>query len=454
MFDARIIGAGVKADAKPKIRVLFYTDLFEFGGADSPVGFPGFQLGILRHLIERNQPFFADVTVSLVNRHRDGHAKNKITPELLANYEQVWFFGWWWTNKPGEPENELTDPEVAALRTWMDAGGGVLITGDHSNPRQPDEDPSLPDYMNLGRAIGHRIPRAGELRVWNDRPDSSIEHSHNTHTPDPWGSDINNPIPNDLDPYPQELILRRWGGRPHALFSGRRGPITVFPDHMHEGQLVIPASYPENVWPVGRKGQPKPEIIARGTDKRNGEVYGVSTAYDGAAAGVGRIVADSTWHHYFDINLWGFEEDGEVLGKLTEYYLNLVLWLTPKPVRQELNTTLLGWLANHPAVIAVLPEGTRTPGAAAAGLVREVAGDGVLADLAWPLEGAPTVPEELLLGAQVKAFAARSGGDVEAAGADLVAGGLQAAADEYTAELRAALSSAEGLSEHIAAALR
>ncbi|WP_410603615.1 hypothetical protein [Amycolatopsis sp. lyj-90] len=450
MFDARIFADQVSPAAKPKIRVLFYTDLIGFSGNG------GFSLGILRDLILANQPFFAQFQIDLINRHEGGHAAKKLTSAVLGGYEQVWFFGLLQSNMPGEPENELVDAEVAALRTWMDAGGGVLITGDHSNPRPPGADPSLPDYLNLGRALGHRVPRAGELRVWNDRPDSSIEFSHNTHQPDPWGSDINNPIPNDLDPYPQELILRKRLGRPHPLFQGRRGPITIFPDHMHEGQLLIPERLPVEVWPTGRGGQPKPEIVAHGTDKRNGQVYGVCSVYDGAAAGVGRIVADATWHHYFDFNLWGFEKDGEVLDRLTEFYVNLTLWLTPKPVKLEVNAELLYWLSRSLSVRAVLPEGFRVPGITAAGLVREVAGQGVLDDLVWPLEGTPSVPEELLLGAVVKeSVAALGDGDFEAFDtAGVVERGLRAGAEEYAAELRTALGDVEGLSEFISQGIR
>ncbi|RSN28329.1 hypothetical protein DL990_26975 [Amycolatopsis sp. WAC 01416] len=450
MFDERIVADQVSPVAKPKIRILFYTDLVGFTGNG------GFSLGIVRDLLLANQPFFAEFEIDLINRHEGGHAARKLTAEVLGGYEQVWFFGILQSTMPGEPENELVDAEVAALRAWMDAGGGVLISGDHSNPRPPGADPSLPDYLNLGRALGHRVPRAGELRVWNDRPDASIEFSHNTHQPDPWGSDIDNPIPNDLDPYPQELILRKRFGRPHPLFQGRRGPITVFPDHMHEGQLLIPGQFPSDVWPSGPAGQPKPEIVAHGTDKRNGQVYGVSSVYDGAAAGVGRIVADATWHHYFDLNLWGFEKGGEVLDRLTEFYVNLTLWLTPKPVKVEVNAQLLHWLSRNLSVRAVLPEGFRVPGITAAGLVREVGGQAVLDDLVWPLEGTPVVPPELLLGAVVKeSVAALSGGDFEAFDTvGVLERGLRAGAEEYAAELRAALGDVEGLGELISQGLR
>ena len=462
MVDTRIIGEpvapvqerlGALAGTKPKVRILLYTDLVRLTGNN------GFALGIMRQLILENQPFFVDFEIDLVDRHDGGHAKNKITPLLLANYEQVWFFGFMQANLPGQPENELTDPEVAALRPWMDAGGGVLITGDHSNPRPPEVDPALGDFLNLGRALGFRVPRASELRVWNNLPDSSIENSHNTHAPDPWGTDLNEVVPLDLDPYPQELILKRYQPklRPHPLFSGRKGPITVFPDHMHEGQLLIPEELPTDTWPAGPWGQPKPEIVARGTDKRNGAVYGVVTAYDGAAAGVGRIVADSTWHHYFSLNLWGFEKDEPVLDRLAQYYVNLSLWLSPAKHRQEANGQLLWWLANHLSVRAVFGNPARVVGLTAAGLVREVANDGVLEQLAWPLPSVTELPEELVLGSILNEYYRELRGTDEVSvftSADLVERGLRAAADEYASELRGALVTTEGLGAVIAEGLR
>ena len=74
------------------------------------------------------------------------------------------------------PENELTDPEVQALEVWMSGSsqGGVLITGDHSNGRPLGADPGLNSLVNLGRALGHRVPRGGRLRVWEGLPSSDF----------------------------------------------------------------------------------------------------------------------------------------------------------------------------------------------------------------------------------------------------------------------------------------
>jgi hypothetical protein len=79
---------------------------------------------------------------------------------------------------------------------------------------------------------------------------------------------------------------------------------------------------------------------------------GTVGAYDGKRAGVGRVVVDSTWHHFFDINLVGdnaatrpsvtdarkviwskgftYSADGQkVLGQIDQYFRNIVHWLSP-----------------------------------------------------------------------------------------------------------------------------
>ena len=96
----------------------------------------------------------------------------------------MWFFGIRQCNVTGQPENELTNAEVADLQSWMDSGGGVLMTGDHANPRPFGADPGLDALVILGRALGHRVPRAGELRRWEGLPDATIAGSHNTQAPD------------------------------------------------------------------------------------------------------------------------------------------------------------------------------------------------------------------------------------------------------------------------------
>ena len=79
---------------------------------------------------------------------------------------------------------------------------------------------------------------------------------------------------------------------------------------------------------------------------KHGQEIGVLSAYDGHNVDVGRILADSTWHHWFDINLLGAAPAPSpyagydataagqaVLKHLDAFYLNVGVWLAP-PARQ------------------------------------------------------------------------------------------------------------------------
>ena len=340
---------------KPTVTILFYTDderinlsMADLGGDN------GFGVFILRRLILEHGSDLADFEIVLVNRHDDGHGQRKLTPQLLADYDQVWFFGGEkYANTRTDPENELTDSEVDALESWMRTGG-VLMTGDHADPRPDDVDPDLNDMLGLGRAIGHRVPRAGKLRRWEGPPgkDDVVDplgqaaHPYNTQRmAHALGDDPDNPFAEEQDDVPQRLILTTYGApqplpfqnsayaaRVHPLFCGRTSPITVFPDHMHEGHLNLPGQLPAAEWPSAPNGvQPRPEVVARGINTHGlGEpMYDLVVAYDGSAAGVGRIVADSTFHHYFNFNLVGFVPDGDVINQFAQYYVNLAVWLCP-----------------------------------------------------------------------------------------------------------------------------
>jgi hypothetical protein len=442
------------------VRILFYTDDFsvELGYATS------FGVGRLRDLVVGHNTFHADFQVSLVQRHAGGHAANKLTPALLADYDQVWVFGVRQTNQAGEPENELTAAEVAALRQWMDAGGGLLVTGDHSNPNPVD--PNGP-YLNLGRALGRAIPRAGELRKWEGPPDAGTVDNHNTQVPD-GVLQLDN-LALQGDGLPQQLILKRYPVgwiwpwwvqryRPHPLFCGRNGAIGVFPDHMHEGQLVIPASFPAADWPGGPGGQPIPEIVSWGTDKRNGAVYAITAAYDGELAGVGRIVADSTWHHYFNINLAGFANPSPTLDTIADYYVNLAVWLSPPAVRAQMRCWFWWRLASHPAVRMVAGNPLHIIGATALDALGRRTSSCLITQFVWPWpirieerERFPWPPEELVLGGVLARYqeafrTAVSDPQREPVPAvELVRAGVLAAVEEHAEQFRRAATGAREL---------
>lgn len=73
----------------------------------------------------------------------------------------------------------------------------------------------------------------------------------------------------------------------------------------------------------------------------NARSFGVVGAYDGHRVGVGRVTVDSTWHHFFDINLigdpvapfpktQGFKASADgllALGHIEAYFRNIGVWL-------------------------------------------------------------------------------------------------------------------------------
>jgi hypothetical protein len=345
----------------PTIRILVYTDDARVQKNDDDFGISFMEKFLLAH-----QPRFGKPEIELVNRDADSRptAKNKLMGLLqIGNYDQVWFFGIHLSNltEPvpsaakkskelcGGPESELTDDEVVALRKWMETGG-VLVTGDHSEGKSDKAvEPSLSHIVSLGRALGSRVPRAGQLRTWEGGPTTDLKGSFNTQELKS-STKLNDPSL-EADENPQKIVLPRYNGSGeldpngdfHNLFKDKKGlEIDVFPDHMHEGEILIPSQL-NGDWPLQ---EPRPLVIAKGVDKRNANVYNLVIAYAGlnARSGLttGRIVVDSTWHHYLNKNLKGFEDTGEgsIVDRIGQYYGNLAVWLSPLAKRKEMSEAM------------------------------------------------------------------------------------------------------------------
>jgi hypothetical protein len=370
---------------KPTIRILLYTDDPKVTDDTNK----DWGLGLMIDHLNARPPAFANLCVELINRNAGGGtpSKHKLYPELISKYDQIWFFGIHQTNRRnftlgvlrGGPESELDDKEVAALAEWMRAGkkegmrgGGVLMTGDHAN--EPPSDAVNPvgnppgstgsgrkHFLGLGRALGHRVPRAGLLRKWKGPPTSFKDDSYNTLVLS-FGTNVDDGAL-EIDPVPQQLILQTFdekgnpvqGGYSHPLFLYKPGrSIQLFPDHPHEGAVVFPKKFDKRVWPVRKGVQPKPLVVAHGIDKRNAQLLKIVAAYNGDCAEVGRIVADSTWHHYFNVNLESFRSPGDedsptdIIG---QYYANLALWLSPRKARYEMAHAMIHQLAHHPVIL-------------------------------------------------------------------------------------------------------
>lgn len=281
----------------------------------------------------------------------------------LSQYDQIWLLGY--------GSGVLPTDQQAAIARFMNAGGGVFATGDHAS---------------LGSMLAGALPRVRSMRRWASPPPPLGPTRVDTTRPD-----LNDVVvfENQSDDIPQKMRLRFYEWRksgytrqvyPHPLLCSRWGPIDHFPDHMHEGEVVVPDDLEAVMtlggetfeeYPKDRNGvRVSPEIVAWGytTGRASPEVMGdvhvgdpgvanarwtgAVGAYDGRRCGVGRVVVDSTWHHFFDINLIGdnaanrpgvtdprapiwrkgftYSPEGQaVLERFDQYIRNIVRWLSP-----------------------------------------------------------------------------------------------------------------------------
>ncbi|WPB78364.1 hypothetical protein KYC5002_04230 [Archangium violaceum] len=334
-----------------KVRILMYADSSVYFNGGSFLG-----LQYVFNLLKSRAYYYVDFEIDFA--HRDGtdptatipgaQALTSATLDIMNKYDEVWFFGF-------DSIPNLSPAEVTLMEQFMAAPkfGGVLVTGDHAD---------------LGKGIASQLPRAGVMRLYPAPPNS----------PPGWnttleeGPDANATFNFDdqSDDKPQTIRYKRYSldslavfrrrYRPHPVLCGPTGPIDVFPDHQHEGEALAPVPAPgDPVWPTKAGHQEQPEVIAWGrikdpaATKYNQEI-GVLSAYNGHNVDVGRIIADSTWHHWFDINLTGtlappspyagFDETAAgqaALKKIDAFFLNCGVWLAP-PVRQA-EMRAAGW---------------------------------------------------------------------------------------------------------------
>jgi hypothetical protein len=292
----------------------------------------------------------------------------------LDDYDQVWLFG----DNPGfdsdssgvtdeiinkDENTPLSDAELRILAWWMQRGGSVFATGDHGL---------------LGASLCSRIPRVRTMRKWKlsqGVPPKEGDDRHRTLTKPPtytaeryregdeWPQRIYpvyQTIVETSNAYPQKTV--------HPLLCGRFGIIDTFPDHMHEGEVVADedvdldsplgtfhgSEYPGA--PDGSGFRPTPRVIAHGlttNDSSTGpptKLFPLIGVYDGDRAGVGRVVVDSTWHHWFSMNLVGFVRyRPEYYRRMQDYYRNIGLWLaTPEQRTSMLFAATWGVLTGSP----------------------------------------------------------------------------------------------------------
>lgn len=298
----------------------------------------------------------AGFQVTKANRDADPNADipdfNFALSTNLLNFDVIWMIGDGGLNDTANPPvMEGTKPpldaaQLNAIANFMEAGGGVFAVGDH---------------YSLGSAMCGQIPRVRVMRSWYGENDTSKPPALAS-VPDnfpvfgigradttlinpagiyPTTDSSNNPtvtpyayFENQSDALPQTITPT--SSPAHPILRNNGHDITVYPDHMHEGNALDvvsgfdytqPSPYGDTSKAEFREiagNRQMPQIIATGQTKSQASYYvgdptpsvldstvsgafrvNTLSVYDGRVAGIGRIVTGSTFHHYLDINLAG-----------------------------------------------------------------------------------------------------------------------------------------------------
>jgi len=345
-----------------RVKILIVTDSSSGGYGPSA----GFHLGQILQILADDP--WSHVIFEVTKAHRQTEATADLenftfNTHDLSQYSQIWLFGIERSIAP------LSPAELKALTQFMDQGGGVFATGDHEN---------------LGLPLCGEVPRVRSMRRWHwpnagpngepVAPDQTGSERHDTvmdtapGTPGLQG-DQSDKVPQPIRPryYSRKVgsgLIRLVHTFPHPVLCGPDGVIEYLPDHMHEGLCEVPADLTKSYtfdghtsveYPTLSGIHEEPQVIAwartRNTD--NAE-FGVIAAYDGHKAGVGRVVVDATWHHWFNINLIGFvnatnpahpDFDPAVIPRwdaIKTYFRNVAVWLAKPGLQTCLRNG--GWL--------------------------------------------------------------------------------------------------------------
>jgi hypothetical protein len=388
-YQVRCVGP-IEVPGKPSIQILMVIcddDTRPASYGDDPSDDQYFGLSFLVSTLTQYQPIHLQVT----RKHRRTDPANTLpstdenftfSDASLTGFDQLWLLCFC-------VSDPFTAAEANAVARFMNGGRGVFATGDHSN---------------LGAPIGSQIYRVRKMRKWTfaDGVPGSGGASDLPHTPR-LDTTVRRPgetethFHDQSDDIPQSIVpLTDMSNQPHPLllttYQGAGYIIEVLPDHMHEGEIVDPATidlsatytldgktlseFPASlsdgalsrpVVVASSQSHPNPivsdEAVHVGsTDNAANRMFYSIGAYDGHPSGVGRIVVDSTFHHFVNINLIGDKaavaapdavyqgfrfspQSQQVLELIQAYFINIALWLTPRTTHVNIHNHWLRWLS-------------------------------------------------------------------------------------------------------------
>lgn len=284
---------------------------------------------------------------------------------VIDGYHELFLFGFKPNNFGSTNDAVIDDPnyipatnaELSVLEAFMrERKGGVFGTGDHHF---------------LGASMCRRIPRLGTMRRWTNADNvptflgnTRLDTNQPANAAQAGGAFVPRDVERDAVPQPIQWIAhRRIGGGlirrvlPHPILCHpTHGPIDVMPDHPHEGRVRTAAEINLNAtydfgtgthdeYPNVGGSRLEPQVIAWGNttpdpplNHDKGEQPAVRFpmigVYDGHQADIGRVVTDSTWHHWMNLNLTGIEADADQTNwdKISRYFINIATWLAPPGV--------------------------------------------------------------------------------------------------------------------------
>lgn len=220
-----------------------------------------------------------------------------------SDFDQLWLFA-------VDVGDGLNKDECAAIGRFRARGGGLMITRDHM-----DLGSSVCTLGGVGKAHYFHSQSQDPDPERNQRDDVATGHID---------------FPNYHSGPNGDFQLIRPESPIHPLFRHGDDVISMLPAHPHEGGVGAPDDAPDA------------RVIARGASRVTGRPFNIAVAFEGGD-GMGRGVAQSTFHHFCDYN-WdprdgcpsfvdeppgdGMLTEPEALRQTKAYMANLAGWLS------------------------------------------------------------------------------------------------------------------------------
>ena len=227
-------------------------------------------------------------------------------------YDELWLFAL-------DTGDGLTTADCEGITRFRQRGGGILATRDHQ-----DMGISLCTLGGIGAAhhFQTKSPEPEiERRTADDRETATISWPN-------YHSGRNGDFQRILAVSPHHPLLENP--------DSPSGVIELFPSHPHEGAVGIP------------EGDPSARVVAQGrslaTERPFNLVVALDRSVDEQGNGLGRGVAESSFHHFADYN-WdtsrgapsfvtepegtGMRTEPRALADIQRYVRNLAFWLAP-----------------------------------------------------------------------------------------------------------------------------